>query len=437
MFAYYLHLGLRSLKRNKALTVLMVLTLGFGVAATMTTWSVFRAVSGDPIPWKSDKLFVPQVDNWGPDHNNDDDEPPDLMSYPDAIKLMQAHRARYQSAMYQISPSVVPSEPGRHPLQITGHAVYSEFFPMVDAPFQYGGPWTSEQDQRRAKVAVLGAELNRKLFGGENSIGKTIQVEASDYRIVGVLEEWNPQPRFYDIRNTGGFSTNGDQLFIPMTAAIAASIANNGTTNCTSQPEAGFDGLQRSECVWLAFLVQLDSAGQAAEYKRFLTAYAAEQQAAGRFDWEPNVRLRSVPEFLEFLGVVPRDTVVSLLVALGLLLVCLVNTAGLLLAKFLRRSPEIGVRRALGASKREIYIQYLIEASMVGLAGGALGLLLTGLGVAGISWVLPEEIASLARIDLPLLFLTLLVAVVAAALAGLYPTLHATQVQPAWQLKSN
>ncbi|HEX5960682.1 MAG TPA: ABC transporter permease, partial [Rhodanobacteraceae bacterium] len=47
MFAYYLDLALRSLKRNKALTALMILTIGFGVAASMTTWSVFRAVSGD------------------------------------------------------------------------------------------------------------------------------------------------------------------------------------------------------------------------------------------------------------------------------------------------------------------------------------------------------------------------------------------------------
>ncbi|TNY25461.1 ABC transporter permease, partial [Fulvimonas soli] len=131
------------------------------------------------------------------------------------------------------------------------------------------------------------------------------------------------------------------------------------------------------------------------------------------------------------------DTKISLLVALGLLVVCLVNTAGLLLAKFLRRAPEIGVRRALGASRREIYTQFLSEASMVGLAGGLLGLLLTGAGVAGVGWVLPEDIAALARLDVPLLLLTLLLAVVAAVLAGLYPTFRAARVQPAWQLKSN
>jgi putative ABC transport system permease protein len=66
MFAYYLDLALRSLTRNKMLTALMILIIGFGVAASMTTWSLFRAVSGDPIPRKSSELFVPQIDMWGP-----------------------------------------------------------------------------------------------------------------------------------------------------------------------------------------------------------------------------------------------------------------------------------------------------------------------------------------------------------------------------------
>jgi hypothetical protein len=81
MLAYYIQLGLRSLRRNKALTILMVLIIGFGVAASMTTWSVFRAVSGDPIPEKSAKLFVPQVDNWGPKRRSSDGNPPEEMDY--------------------------------------------------------------------------------------------------------------------------------------------------------------------------------------------------------------------------------------------------------------------------------------------------------------------------------------------------------------------
>jgi len=441
MLAYYLRLGLRSLRRNPVLTALMIMAIGFGVGASMTTYSVFRAVSGDPIPWKSSKLFVPQIDVWGPKSRRGGDsrnEPTDAMDYADAVALMRAHRATRQSALYQVSPSVVPAQAGQHPINVGGHAVFGEFFPMVDAPFRYGSGWSAEDDERRAQVVVISGKLNEKVFGGANSVGRTLDVEGRPYRVVGVLEPWNPQPRFYDVVNSGGFSTGTDDVFLPFNTAIDAGMPNDGNTNCSETPkESGFVGLQHSSCVWLAFMAELDDAAQVAAYRRFLDGYAREQQQAGRFAWPPNNRLRSVPEFLDFEQVVPSDTKISLLVALGLLVVCLVNTAGLLLAKFLRRAPEIGVRRALGASRREIYTQFLSEASMVGLAGGLLGLLLTGAGVAGVGWVPPEDIAALARLDVPLLLLTLLLAVVAAVLAGLYPTFRAARVQPAWQLKSN
>ncbi len=438
MFSYYLELALRSLKRSPGLTLLMVLTIGFGVAASMTTYSVFRAVSGDPIPWKSSQLFVPQIDMWGPTGRSDDGEPPDAMDYIDAMKLMRDHRAKLQSAMYQVSPSIVPADASKHPINVSGHAVYSEFFSMLDVPFKYGSGWNADDDTQRAAVVVISSKLNQKLFGGANSVGKTVNVEGKDYRVVGVTNDWNPQPRFYDVVNSGGFSTGLDDVFLPFERAIALSIPNDGNTNCNAIPaESGFVGMQHSSCVWIAYMAELDDAAAVSTYKEYLDGYAHQQQQSGRFAWAPNNRLRNLPDWLDSQHVVPSDTKVSLLVALGLLIVCLVNTAGLLLAKFLRRSSEIGVRRALGAQRLSIYAQFLTEAGMIGLAGGVLGLLLTGVGVASVGWVLPKDIASLARVDLVLLALTLLIAVVATLLAGLYPTFRAARVQPAWQLKSN
>ena len=438
MLTYYIELAVRSLKRSPGLTLLMVLTIGFGVAASMTTYSVFRAVSGDPIPWKSSQLYVPQIDMWGPTGRGADGEPPDAMDYTDAMKLMRDHRAKRQSAMYQISPSIVPADASKHPVNTSGHAVSSEFFPMLDVPFLYGNGWSADDDAQRSAVVVISSKLNQKLFGGANSVGKTIDIEGKDYRVVGVLDNWNPQPRFYDVVNSGGFSTGLDDVFLPFDRAISLGMANNGNTNCNAIPkESGFVGLQHSSCVWIAFMAELDDAASVTAYRQYLDGYAHQQQQSGRFSWAPNNRLRNLPDWLDAEHVVPSDTKVSLLVALGLLIVCLVNTAGLLLAKFLRRSSEIGVRRALGAQRNSIYAQFLTEAGMVGMAGGVLGLLLTGVGVLSVGWVLPKEIATLAHVDFVLLALTLVIAVLATLLAGLYPTFRASRVQPAWQLKSN
>lgn len=440
MFRYYLDLALRSLKRSPGLTALMILTIGFGVAASMTTWSVFRAVSGDPIPWKSSKLFVPQIDMWGPKARGSDPtdshygEPPDALDYNDAMALMHDHRATLQSAMYLVTPSVVPSQAGKHPINTGGHAVFSEFFPMVDAPFKYGSGWSAADDERRAEVVVISDKLNQKVFGGGNSVGKTLDIESRDYRVVGVLNDWRPQPMFYDVVNSGGFYIDGDDLFLPFNTAIAAGMPNDGNTNCyTMSKESGFVGLQHSSCVWIAYMAQLDDQAAAQRYKSYLDGFARQRYPS----WAPNVRLRDLMTWLDYEHVVPSDTRVSLLVALGLLIVCLVNTAGLLLAKFLRRSGEIGVRRALGAPRSAIYAQFLTEAGMIGLGGGVLGLLLTGLGVASVGLVLPRDIAALAHVDVSLLFTTLIVAVLASILAALYPTFRASRVQPAWQLKSN
>jgi putative ABC transport system permease protein len=140
---------------------------------------------------------------------------------------------------------------------------------------------------------------------------------------------------------------------------------------------------------------------------------------------------------MAYMHVVPPESRVSLMVSLGFFLICLVNTVGLLLAKFMRRSGEIGVRRALGASRREIYTQFLIEAGTVGLAGGLLGLLLTAVGVAGVGLLFRPEIARLAHVDLSLVALTLAVAIAATVIAAFYPSWRAAHVQPAWHLRSN
>ena len=146
-------------------------------------------------------------------------------------------------------------------------------------------------------------------------------------------------------------------------------------------------------CTWLQYWVQLDTPEKAAAYKQYLTNYSDQQRAAGRFERPTNVRLRNVMEWLDYNKVVPGDVRLQVWLAFGFLLVCLLNTVGLLLAKFLRRSGEIGVRRALGASRRAIFAQCLVEAGTVGLAGGVLGL---GLAMLGL-WAVRQQPVGLRR----------------------------------------
>ncbi|MEJ0008812.1 MAG: FtsX-like permease family protein [Steroidobacteraceae bacterium] len=128
--------------------------------------------------------------------------------------------------------------------------------------------------------------------------------------------------------------------------------------------------------------MELPTAAQVRNYRTFLYDYAAEQRQLGRFHWAPKAQLHDVNEWLVQQGVVPEQARVNTLIGLALLVVCLINAVGLMLAKFGSRARELGVRRAMGGSQTDIFFQCLIETAVVGLAGGLLGLTLTAIGLA-------------------------------------------------------
>jgi putative ABC transport system permease protein len=436
MFTYYFRLGLRSLRRNMVLTVLMIAAIAVGIGACMTALTVFRAMSGDPIPQKSSQLFAPQIDNWGADNHNsgspDHLEP--QLSYTDVLGLMKARTARRQTGMYASRQALRPADPKQKPTKVFVRAAYTDFFPMFDAPFKYGGPWSQSDDDARAAVVVLTKEMNDTLFGGINSVGKTIRLDNEPYTVSGVLDEWRLLPRFYDlaIRPFG----DGDAIFVPFTRAIDKHMGNVGSTNCKSVPEPGWEGQLKSDCIWLQFWVELPTRSDVEKYRTFLNNYSAEQQNLGRFQWPPHTQLRDVREWLRYRNVVPSEVRILILVSFGFLLVCLMNAMGLMLAKIMGRAGDIGVRRALGASRAAIFAQCLIETGVVGLAGGIFGLLLTALGLWAARSLLSKEFVALAHLDWADTGIAVLLAVCATALAGLYPTWRAAHVQPAWQLKA-
>jgi len=300
-------------------------------------------------------------------------------------------------------------------------------------PFEYGGAWDRGSDAQHARVVVLTHETNEKLFGGANSIGRHLRLGTEDYAIVGVLKHWQPRIKFYDVTN--GALSDSEEFFIPFETAIELQINSAGNNNCFNNSEPGWEGYLRSDCIWIQMWVQLDSAARLAEYKSYLDAYVGEQKKLGRFERPLKTKLPNVTQWLREQKVVSRDVEIQVGLSFAFLLVCLVNTVGLLLAKFMRKSGEIGLRRALGASKAQLFAQHLIEAGVVGVSGGIVGLGLTWLGLAGVR-ALYEEFNSVARLDWSMVTATILLSITAAVLAGLFPTWRACRVQPAAQLKT-
>src|SRR5665811_2586053 len=99
MFGYYIDLAVRSLRRNKVLTALMVLAIALGIGTSMTTLTVLHVLSGDPLPGRSSALYAPQVDPRDMGNFQPNGEPPDRVTWIDGMNLLQAKRADRQALM--------------------------------------------------------------------------------------------------------------------------------------------------------------------------------------------------------------------------------------------------------------------------------------------------------------------------------------------------
>lgn len=439
MFGYYLQLAFQSLRRSRALTFLMILAIAVGIGASMTTLTVMHILAGDPLPGRSGQIFYPQVDA---DPTRDDSkEPVDLMDYRSAVDLWTAHRADRQALIAEgdirvVAPNATIPALKRHMLATT-----SDFFSMFDVPFQYGHGWSADDDENRTRLVVISDDLNNKLFGGSDSTGRTLRLRDSDLRIVGVLKPWRPSPLFYDVAggrfaegDTSDFYAKPQDVMIPFSTGQDINQGHFDPFTCWHVPDPN-SRQQDSPCVWVRLWVQLDDASKVSAYRRFVADYAAQQMTLGRFSHAGNTRMRNLMEWLDFNHVVPSDVRLETWLAIAFLVICLFNTVGLLLAKFLRRGGEIGVRRALGATRRAVFMQCLMEAATIGLLGGFGGWLLTLLGL----WIVrrqPTAYADLVHLDLSMFLWTFAASIAATLLAGLLPAFRASRVAPALQLKT-
>ncbi len=434
MFFYYLRLSALSYKRNPILSSLMVLAIAIGISAYMVVFTLNFVMGGDPIPTKSDKLYHAQLDIGTPGQDRD---PPVQLTYLDATALFNAKRADKQTMTSKFVGILEPQKPELQPFDFVGRGATADFFSMFEVPFIYGNPWGNDADSNQEQLVILSRDMNERLFGGSNSVGETLQFEGHTFQIIGVIDEWNPIPKFYDVNN-GPFDA-GEDVYIPWSNIIALELPRAGNTNCFKAFDG--DGLQpflNSECVWIQYWVELSDESRKAEYLSFINDYTLQQKQSGRFEKELNNNLFNVTEWLVIEEVLPDETRVLSALAAMLLAVCLLNTIGLLLSKFLAKSGEIGVRQALGAHKGSLFVQHVIEAGFIGLIGGVVGLGFAALGLEGVRILLSGDqmLTTWIQLNPTVAAITIVLAIVSTIVAGFYPIWRACNINPAIHLKT-
>jgi putative ABC transport system permease protein len=438
MFNYYLRLALKSIRRNPVMSVLMVLALGLGIGAFMTTYTVYHLMSGDPIPHKSAVLYAVQLDNWDPNdpptESARDVEP--QITFRDAEFLMHNPTpATNQAAMYRTGVTVEPESEDKPPFDARTRATYHSFFAMFDVPFLYGKPWNMAADDARERIVVLSRKMNDDLFEGENSVGRTVELNDTLFQVVGVLDDWKPTPRFYQV-DGGGIFGDPEDFYVPLSVGQDLLLLPRGNVNCWQPPDgAGVEAFLRSECVWIQFWAELSDADEAAEYKEYLDNFVRSQKETGRFPRPLNTFISPVMDWMAINEVVSTDNRVLVRVAFLFLLVCVLNTVALLLAKFLGKGPEVALRRAMGASMNAVFTQNLVEVCAIGVMGGIAG---SGLAWLGLQLIdkLYRGYQNLVHLDITMLVMAVAVAVLSSIIAGIYPVWRVARLAPAGYLKT-
>ena len=191
----------------------------------------------------------------------------------------------------------------------------------------------------------------------------------------------------------------------------------------------------RSEVMWNQYWVEFDNLESKAQYQQWLENYVLEQKKLGRFEHEKaGASLKNVTEWMDYNQVVSEDNSILVGLSFMFLAVCLINTIGLLLAKFLKRAPEVGVRRALGANKTQIFIQHLVDVGLIGLIGGLVGLGFGQLGLLGVKF-LYHDYSQLVYMDSTLVVAAFGIALVSSLVAGVYPAWLICRTNPSVYLK--
>jgi putative ABC transport system permease protein len=442
MLRYSLELAIRGLLRFPKTTALAVLTIAIGLAASMTTLALLHMLSADPLPGRSQHLYLAWADtiqakpwNYVPA-----DRPVNpgykRLREPDVQALMDAHKATMQAAVAVLDAGI-EGDGGRHSDDEAMVGTTADFIPMFGVALIDGRNWSAQEDASRAPVAVIDSTLAQTLFGTSHAVGKVVEIKHHAFRVIGVSQPFTPQPHFYGLDAWSFSGDSRESVFAPYTALLDAGIVPNRNDGCdaVTAEDRKYTNSDPAHCAWLGYWVQLDNAGAVSAYRSYLDHYAQQQTTLAGFGKKPVADLWSVSEWLTFQSVIPDNVRLNVWLSVSFLLLCMVNVAGLLAAKFMRRGGEVGIRRALGATRSTVMLQHLIEACLICVLGGVLAWPLTLLGLALLR-MQDEGFTDLAHLDVAMFAGLFGMALLVGALVGLLPSWRVSMVQPGLQIKT-
>jgi putative ABC transport system permease protein len=290
-------------------------------------------------------------------------------------------------------------------------------------PIAAGRFLTGEDEHKMINVCVLGSNASDKLFPFEDPLGQTVQINYYFYRVVGVLKDRMP---------TGGSGGSqaaeefNNDVYIPLETCKVRFGERVGIR------QAGSWSGEQVQLSQVTLTVGNIPAG-AEDMEKVRPAGEVVRQLLEQYhtknDWVVTVPLDRLEEAERAKD---RYTALLAIIASISLLVGGIGIMNIMLATVTERTREIGIRRALGAKRRDITLQFLIEAVVQTTLGGLMGVLF-GLAVVVSVPPIAQFVFSShmpAKINVPSIFLSVGVSVAVGIAFGLYPSWRAAKLDP-------
>jgi predicted permease len=397
-----LRYAVRMLAKSPGFTTVAVLTLALAIGANTALFSVVNGVLLDPLPYPHPEQLVTLHES-KPNFNTGS------ISYPNFLDWQKENRTLSSIA---VSRSYSFSLTGLGEAeQIQGEFVTPDFFPILGVKPVMGRNFVAADDQvGAAPVLLISAGFwKRKLSSAADVIGKSITLDGREYTIAGVI------PSDFDLK-LDSFSPS--DVYAPV-------VQWNNDLLFSRGAGLGFHGIGRLK------------PGVSLEQARADFARVTGNLAAAYPEVNKGIGAALIPFKQRMIGDV-KSILLVLFCAVGfVLLIACANIANLLLARAGGRAREFAVRTALGAGKPRLVRQLLTESILLGIVGGAFGLLLASWGTRAALKVLPETLprAGEVGIDLRVLLFTAAAALLTGILFGLAPALKVSRTNVQQSLK--
>lgn len=390
MMLYYVQLSLARFKQRVGTHLAIALMLGAGVGITTVMLSIVLQASSDPAPGRSSALFRPYLDARPDALRSGSPDPGQALTWPDAKVLLNQGRTWKQAAM--AGGAVTLSRPGEPSARLRARFATSEVFSVLGIAVVQGRAWTAEEGRAASRIVVLSRALAARECA-QDCVGHRLELGRRTYTVVGVAEDWHPVPMFQGDLTRRPF-VEPDEIYLPVETAIADKLTVvDGTAIWGGGQDTDLAGANVS---WLQLWAWLPTPDDVDAYRANLNAYAEEKGLRIEAGTQ-HVALWPLMDWLDRLGLVPERARTQLRLSLILLGVCIVNAGALLSFSLGRRRRELAIRRALGARRRDVFIQLMWESIAAGFASSALAVVTYTLGIRVVAAgdVLPSAITAM------------------------------------------